>query len=134
MEIGKLRKEGVDTAEKQQAVRAMGERMAELDQQATKLDEEFRDVFSRVPNIPHESVPVGKSEQDNVEVRRWGTPREFSFEPKPHWDFGPALGILDMERAAKVTRALCSLLGSGRAARAGADQLHARPAYEGTRL
>ncbi len=104
-EIGKLRKEGVDTSEKQQAVRAMGERMAELDQQATKLDEEFRDVLARVPNIPHESVPVGKSEQDNVEVRRWGTPREFSFEPKPHWDLGPALGILDMERAAKVTRA-----------------------------
>jgi seryl-tRNA synthetase len=104
-EIGKLRKEGVDTSEKQLAVRAMGERMAELDRQASKLDEEFRDVLARVPNIPHESVPVGKSEQDNVEVRRWGTPREFSFEPKPHWDLGPALGILDMERAVKVTRA-----------------------------
>jgi len=104
-EIGKLRKEGVDTSEKQQAVRAMADRMAELDQQAAKLDDEFRDVLARVPNIPHESVPIGKSEQDNVEVRRWGTPREFSFEPKPHWDLGPALGILDMERAAKVTRA-----------------------------
>ena len=104
-EIGKLRKEGVETSEKQQAVRAMGERMAQLDQQAAKLDDEFRDVLARVPNIPHESVPVGKSEQDNVEVRRWGTPREFSFEPKPHWDLGPALGILDMERAAKVARA-----------------------------
>jgi seryl-tRNA synthetase len=104
-EIGKLRKEGVDTSEKQQAVRAMAERMAELDQQAVRLDDEFRDVLARVPNIPHESVPVGKSEQDNVEVRRWGTPREFSFEPKPHWDLGPALGILDLERAAKVTRA-----------------------------
>jgi len=104
-EIGKLRKEGVDTAEKQQAVRAMGERMAELDQQAGKLDDDFRDVLARVPNLPHESVPVGKSEHDNVEVRRWGTPREFSFEPKAHWDLGPALGILDMERAAKVARA-----------------------------
>ena len=104
-EIGKLRKEGVDTAEKQQAVRAMGERMTELDQQAAKLDYEFRAVLARVPNIPHESVPLGKSEQDNVEVRRWGTPREFSFEPKPHWDIGPALGILDMQRAAKVARA-----------------------------
>jgi seryl-tRNA synthetase len=104
-EIGKLRKEGVDTSEKQQAVRAMAERMAELDQQAVRLDDEFRDVLARVPNIPHESVPVGKSEQDNVEVRRWGTPREFSFEPKQHWDLGPALGILDLERAAKVTRA-----------------------------
>ncbi len=105
VEIGKLRKEGVDTAGKQHSVRAMGERMTELDQQAAKLDDEFRDVLARVPNIPHESVPLGKSEQDNVEVRRWGVPREFSFEPKPHWDVGPALGILDMERAAKVARA-----------------------------
>jgi seryl-tRNA synthetase len=105
LDIGKLRKEGVATSEKQQAVRAMAERMAELDQQAAKLDDEFRDVLARVPNLPHESVPVGQSEQDNVEVRRWGTPREFSFEAKPHWDLGPALGILDMERAAKVTRA-----------------------------
>ncbi len=105
VEIGKLRKEGVDTAEKQQAVRAMGERMAELDAQAAKVDEEFRDVLSRVPNVPQESVPVGKSEHDNVEVRRWGKIPEFSFAPKPHWDLGPELGILDMERAAKVTGA-----------------------------
>ena len=92
-------------------------------------------MLARVPNIPHESVPVGKSEQDNVEVRRWGTPREFSFKPKPHWDLGPALGILDMERAAKVTRrAVCRLLGLGCEAGAGADQLHARPAYKGTWL
>src|SRR5580704_11064398 len=85
-EIGKLRKEGVDTTEKQQAVRAMGERMAELDQQAAKLDDEFRDVLSRVPNLPQESVPLGKSEHENVEVRRWGAPREFPFPPKAHWD------------------------------------------------
>ena len=99
-EIGKLRKEGVDTAEKQQAVRAMAERMTDLDAQVTKLDEEFRDVLSRVPNLTQESVPVGKSEHDNVEVRKWGKPTEFTFKPKPHWDLGPELGILDMERAA----------------------------------
>jgi len=104
-EIGKLRKEGVDTAEKQQAVRAMAERMTDLDAQVTKLDEEFRDVLSRVPNLTQESVPVGKSEHDNVEVRKWGKPTEFTFKPKPHWDLGPELGILDMERAAKVTGA-----------------------------
>jgi seryl-tRNA synthetase len=104
-EIGKLRKEGIDTSEKQQAVRAMGDRMAELDAQAAKLDDELRDVLSRVPNLPHESVPVGKSEQDNVEVRRWGKPQEFAFQPKPHWELGPELGILDMERAAKITGA-----------------------------
>src|SRR5665213_1438612 len=69
--IGKLRKEGVDTAEKQAAVRTMGERITALEQQAAALDEEFRDVLARVPNLPHESVPVGRNEQDNVEVRRW---------------------------------------------------------------
>ena len=104
-EIGKLRKEGVDTAEKQQAVRAMAERMTDLDAQVAKLDEEFRDVLSRVPNLTQDSVPVGKSEHDNVEVRKWGQPTEFKFKPKPHWDLGPELGILDMERAAKVTGA-----------------------------
>src|SRR6476620_5959771 len=104
-EIGKLRKTGADTAERQQAVRAMGERIAELDAEASRVDTEFRDVLARVPNIPHESVPVGRSEHDNVEVRRWGAPREFDFAPKAHWDLGPELGILDLERAAKVTGA-----------------------------
>jgi seryl-tRNA synthetase len=104
-EIGKLRKAGADTAERQQAVRAMGERIAELDAEANKVDVEFRDVLARVPNIPHESVPVGKSEHDNVEVRRWGAPRQFDFAPKAHWDLGPELGILDLERAAKVAGA-----------------------------
>ncbi len=104
-EIGKLRKAGADTAERQQAVRAMGERIAELDAEANKVDAEFRDVLARVPNLPHESVPVGKSEHDNVEVRRWGAPRQFEFAPKAHWDLGPELGILDLERAAKVAGA-----------------------------
>jgi seryl-tRNA synthetase len=104
-EIGKLRKAGADTAERQQAVRTMAERIAELDAEANKVDVEFRDVLARVPNIPHESVPVGKSEHDNVEVRRWGAPRQFDFAPKPHWDLGPELGILDLERAAKVAGA-----------------------------
>ena len=104
-EIGKLRKTGADTAERQHAVRAMGERIAELDAEASRVDTEFRDVLARVPNIPHESVPVGRSEHDNVEVRRCGTPREFDFTPKAHWDLGPELGILDLERAAKVAGA-----------------------------
>ncbi len=104
-EIGKLRKSGEDTAERQQKVRAMGDRISELDERVNKLDTEFRDFLARVPNLPYEDVPVGKSEHDNVEVKRWGTPREFDFEPKAHWDLGPELGILDMERAAKVTGA-----------------------------
>jgi seryl-tRNA synthetase len=104
-EIGKLRKQGIDATERQQAVRAAGERIAALDEQVAKLDEEFRLALASVPNLPHESVPNGRSAEDNVEVRRWGQPREFDFQPKAHWDLGPELGILDMERAAKVTGA-----------------------------
>ncbi len=104
-EIGKLRKQGVDTAERQQQVRAISERIAELDQQVNELDLQFRDFLSRVPNVPDQSVPPGKDERANVEVRRWGKPPDFAFQPKPHWDLGPELGILDMERAAKVAGA-----------------------------
>ena len=104
-DIGKLRKQGEDTAERQQQVRAMGEKIAQLDEQVTQLDAEFRDFLAGVPNVPHASVPVGKSEHDNVYIKRWGTPRDFSFPPRAHWDLGPELGILDLERAAKVTGA-----------------------------
>jgi seryl-tRNA synthetase len=105
VEIGKLRKQGVDTAERQQQIRAMGERIEALDKKTDALDESFREMLAGIPNIPHESVPVGKGEDDNVEVRRWGQPRQFEFEPKAHWDLGPELHILDLERAAKVTGA-----------------------------
>lgn len=108
-EIAKLRKAGQDTAERQQHVRSIGDRIAELDAQVNKLDSEFRDFLARIPNLPAESVPVGKDERDNQEIRRWGTPPEFSFQPKAHWDLGPELGILDLERAAKVTGARFSV-------------------------
>jgi len=109
-EIAKLRKAGADTTERQQQVRAMGERIGELDEQAAKLDAEFRDLLARIPNLPDERVPVGTSEKDNVELRRWGNPTEFSFPPKAHWDLGPELGILDLQRAAKVAGARFSVL------------------------
>jgi seryl-tRNA synthetase len=102
-EIGKLRREGVDTAERQAQVRAAGDRIELLDTQVKQVDEEFRSALAGIPNVPHESVPVGASEAENVEVRRWGTPPVFDFQPKAHWDLGPELGILDLERAAKVT-------------------------------
>jgi len=105
MEIGKLKKAGEDTAERQQKVREMGERAAALETRATELDEEYKSLLAGVPNTPHETVPAGRSADDNVEVRRWGTPPSFSFEPKPHWDLGPQLGILDFDRAAKITGA-----------------------------
>jgi seryl-tRNA synthetase len=103
--ISQLRKQGVDTTEQQQKVRATGDRIAALDEKAKALDESFRTLLAGVPNIPHESVPVGKSAEDNVEVRRWGQPPQFDFAPKAHWDLGPDLRILDLERAAKITGA-----------------------------
>jgi seryl-tRNA synthetase len=104
-EIGKLRRQGVDTGERQQKVREIGERIASLDARVAELEERFRSLLAAVPNTPHESVPVGRSEQDNVEILRWGEPRRFDFEPKAHWDLGPEMKLLDLERAAKVTGA-----------------------------
>jgi seryl-tRNA synthetase len=104
-EIGKLKKAGQDTEALQQKVRDMADRMAALEQTAEAADNEFRQMMAGVPNTPHESVPTGKSADDNVEVRRWGKPPEFSFEPKAHWDLGPELGILDFDRAVKITGA-----------------------------
>jgi len=104
-EIAKLRRQGADTTERQQNVRRIGERIAALDEQVRQLEEEFRQALAGVPNVPHESVPTGRSEADNVEVRRWGSPRQFDFAPKAHWDLGPELGLLDFERAAKITGA-----------------------------
>ncbi len=104
-EIGKLKKAGQDTAARQGAVREMGERITALETNANELDEQFKLMLAGVPNTPHPSVPTGKSADANMEVRRWGTPPAFSFEPKAHWDLGPGLGILDFDRAAKITGA-----------------------------
>ena len=104
-EIGKLRKAGQDTTERQSQVRAMGDRIAELDEQVTRLDASFRDFLSQVPNLPDESVPVGSDERSNQEILRWGEIPSFPSPPLPHWDLGANLGILDLERAAKITGA-----------------------------
>ncbi|MCU1235375.1 MAG: seryl-tRNA synthetase [Candidatus Solibacter sp.] len=108
-EIGKLKREGADTTERQKEVRAIADQIAALDEQVKTVDEEFQQLLSGIPNIPHESVPVGKSADDNVEVRRSGEPTKFDFEPKAHWDLGPELGILDFERAVKITGARFAL-------------------------
>ncbi len=104
-QIAKLKKAGEDTAGQQAKVRGIGDRIATLEEQVKLLEEEFRGLMATIPNLPHESVPVGKGAEDNVEIHRIGEPRQFAFEPKPHWDLGPELGILDFERAAKVTGA-----------------------------
>ena len=104
-DIGKLKKAGQDTSELQATLREMGDHAGGLEKQAAEVDDQYRLLLAGVPNTPHESVPTGKSADDNVEVRRWGTPPTFSFEPKAHWDMGPELGILDFDRAAKITGA-----------------------------
>src|SRR5262249_42940358 len=104
-EIGKLKKAGQDTTERQAKVREIDQQIGSFDQKAAELDESFRGLLAGVPNTPHESVPAGRSSDDNVEIRQWGTPPQFGFEPKAHWDLGPELGILDFERAAKITGA-----------------------------
>ena len=108
-EIGKLKKSGADTGGAQAAVREVSDRIGLLDEVVKALDEEFRAMLAGIPNVPQESVPVGRSAEDNVEVRRWGQVREFDFEPKAHWDLGADLGILDLERAAKITGARFAL-------------------------
>jgi seryl-tRNA synthetase len=104
-DIAKLRKAGADTAAEQSRSRAMGDRIAELAKNVEEADARFREMLAAVPNVPHESVPVGKSSEDNVVIRTVGEPRQFDFEPKAHWDLGPALGILDLDRASKITGA-----------------------------
>ena len=104
-QIALLRKAGQDTTGQQAKVRAIGDRIKELEEKAKAVDARFYDVLAGVPNIPHESVPVGASANENVEVHTRGTIPAFDFEPQNHWDIGPALGILDFERAAKITGA-----------------------------
>ncbi len=102
-EIGKLKREGKDVSEIQQRVKLLKERLEKLEEELREVEERFKEILLWIPNLPHESVPVGKDESDNVEVRRWGEPREFSFEPKPHWEIGERLGILDFERGARLS-------------------------------
>jgi len=77
----------------------------QFEQRVAEADEKFKSILQGVPNLPHDSVPVGKSSDDNVEVRRWGTAPKFDFTPKPHWELGEQLGVLDLERGAKLSGA-----------------------------
>jgi len=90
-------------------MKGVSDRIKELDEKLKALEESTNEFLLNVPNIPHESVPVGKDETENVVVRRWGEPREFDFEPLNHWDIGETLGIIDFERAAKIAGARFSL-------------------------
>ena len=115
-EIGALMKAGKrDEADaRRQAVGELKDRIAELDRQRDEAEARMRELLSAVPNIPHESVPVGKDESANTEIRRWGARPEFDFTPKDHVDLATALGILDLERATKIAGARFAILnGAG---------------------
>jgi seryl-tRNA synthetase len=104
-EIASLKKQKLDASALIAEMKPLSNEIQELDEQAKACDERLREVLRLVPNVPHASVPVGHSAADNQEVRRWGQPRQFDFEPQAHWDLGPALGILDFERATKIAGA-----------------------------
>ncbi|WP_127477356.1 serine--tRNA ligase [Sulfurivermis fontis] len=101
--IGQAKARGEDTAPLLAAVADLGDRLKEAEARLNAIQDELNALLMGVPNIPHESVPDGRDENDNVEVRRWGTPRRFSFTPKDHVDVGEGLGQLDFETAAKIT-------------------------------
>jgi seryl-tRNA synthetase len=104
-DIARLKKDGKDAQALIEEMRAAGDRIKDLDAKSAAADEALQALLLNVPNIPDKSVPVGATSDGNVEVRRIGTPAKFDFEPKPHWDVGTGLGILDFESAAKITGA-----------------------------
>jgi seryl-tRNA synthetase (EC 6.1.1.11) len=101
-EIGKRRSKGEQTAELEGKVKEIKEKIEGLEDRLSEVEEQLKRVMLSIPNIPHQSVPVGRDETENVEVRRWGVPRDFDFEPKAHYEIGEALGILDFERGASL--------------------------------
>ncbi|AMC00094.1 serine--tRNA ligase [Aerococcus viridans] len=104
-EIGLLRRNKENADDKIARMKEVGEEILVLDKRLAKLDEQVTYIMDRLPNLPHDSVPVGADEDDNVEVRRWSQAPEFDFQPKAHYEIGEALGILDFERGAKVSGA-----------------------------
>ncbi|EUJ42968.1 serine--tRNA ligase [Paenilisteria rocourtiae] len=101
-EIAQLKRDKQDADAKIEEMRVVGDRIKMFDTELNEIDEKLRNILMAIPNIPHESTPIGDTEDDNVEVRKWGKVRTFDFEPKAHWDLGTNLDILDFENAAKV--------------------------------
>jgi seryl-tRNA synthetase len=115
-EIARAKRQGQDTNGIQEANKQRAQQIKQLGIQLDAVEYQRTQALLQLPNLPHASVPVGKSSDDNVEIRRHGEPRQFDFEPKAHWDLGPALGIIDFERATKISGARFSVL-SGAGAR-----------------
>ena len=103
--IGEMKRKGENADELAASMRAVGDKIAVLDGELKEAEAKLKDILLNIPNIPDASVPLGVDDNDNPEVRKWGEPKKFDFEPKAHWDIGEDLGILDAERAAKVTGA-----------------------------
>jgi seryl-tRNA synthetase len=113
-EVARAKRQGSDTAPIQQASRERAQQIKQLDVELEAVEQRRNRGMLVIPNVPHETVPVGKSSADNVEVRRHGTPRDFDFAPQAHWDLGPALGIIDFERGTKIAGARFTVLvGAG---------------------
>ena len=112
-EIAKLKKSGGDAAEQIERLRALGKEIEKGEQELKRVENEWEALSLEIPNIPHESVPVGAGEEQNEVVRTWGEKPGFDFEPAAHWDLGERLGILDFKRAAKITGARFTLYKSG---------------------
>jgi seryl-tRNA synthetase len=113
-EVAKAKRQGLDTSTLQDQNRERAQRVKQLAAELEAIEAKRNRGLLMIPNVPHSSVPVGKSAADNLEVRRYGTPRQFGFTPQAHWDLGPALGIIDFERGTKIAAARFSvLLGAG---------------------
>jgi seryl-tRNA synthetase len=104
-EIAHLKKQGEDASALIERTKALGKEITQFDAEADAYDGQLRKILEGIPNLPHESVPVGAGAAENEEIRRWGEPRNFDFPPKPHWELGTELGILDFERASKISGA-----------------------------
>ena len=102
-EYGRLKREGKEDENLKEELANIKETLKRLEEELKHLEEELNDLLLMIPNLPHPSVPIGEDENDNVEIRRWGEPPKFDFEPKPHWELGEKLGILDFERGAKLS-------------------------------
>ncbi|MEO0166967.1 MAG: serine--tRNA ligase, partial [candidate division WOR-3 bacterium] len=102
-EIAVRKKSGESLDDLLEEAKRIDEELKDLEEKEREMDKRFWELWAYIPNIPHESVPVGKDSEDNVVVREWGKPKEFDFEPKPHWEIGEMLGILDFESAAKIS-------------------------------
>jgi seryl-tRNA synthetase len=104
-DISQLKKSGQDATAAIAETKDLREQIQTREKMAADLDARLRDILAGIPNLPHSSVPVGQRADENLEVRRWGSPPQFDFTPKPHWDLGAELGVLDLERAVKLTGA-----------------------------